>query len=231
MSDPNSVVKSIYRVCFGRSGAAIWLGHLDMMRTFERSLSRARLPVSYSRGFNPRPELVFALPAGVGIETINDYLDISLTAPEDESQLVDRLNQSLPADIRVRDGWQLKTKTKNMMGLVKEADYLLEFPGAADLAARLMSAGALEVERTAKGKTRAIDLRPLLIEAKPGEQADQLRVRCYAGSARNLRMDSLCDALHLYFDVPRAIVDDARLVREELYIQHGDKIEPPSRQS
>ena len=231
MSDPDSVVKSVFRICFGRSGAAIWLGHLDMMRTFERSLSRSGLPVSYSQGFNPRPELVFALPAGVGIETINDYLDISLTSTEDELEVVDRLNQSLPNDIRARDGWLLKTKTKNMMGLVKEADYLLEFAGAADLATGLMDAGVLEVERTAKGKTRTIDLRPLLIQAKPGERADQLRIRCQAGSARNLRMDSLCDAIHLYFDVPRAIVDDARLVREELYIQHGDKIEPPSRQS
>ena len=98
MSDPNA--RTIYnsRICFSRSGAAIWLGHLDMMRTFERSLLRAGLPVSYSLGFNPRPELVFALPAGVGITT-EYHLDLALTVSRGGGIRHDCA--ALPADIRV----------------------------------------------------------------------------------------------------------------------------------
>ncbi|MDD4745132.1 MAG: DUF2344 domain-containing protein, partial [Eubacteriales bacterium] len=52
-------------MAFSRREPAIWLAHLDMMRTFERSVRRAGIPVAYSAGYNPRPQLAFALPVGV----------------------------------------------------------------------------------------------------------------------------------------------------------------------
>src|SRR5665647_1069663 len=67
----------ICRFRFARSGSLSYVGHLDLMRTFERSLRRAGLPLLHSQGYNPRPMMVFALPLGVGISTTDDYLDVS----------------------------------------------------------------------------------------------------------------------------------------------------------
>ena len=90
-----------YRLRFSRREPAIWLGHLDMMRTFERTVRRAGLPVTWSQGFNPRPHLEFALPIGVGLATDDDYVDVLLTELLDESALVKRLNASFPTGIQI----------------------------------------------------------------------------------------------------------------------------------
>ncbi len=76
----------ILRLRFSRAEPAIWLAHLDLMRTFERAIRRADLPVAYSKGFNPRPQLAFALPIGVGLATNDDYVDVSLTRPIEPSR-------------------------------------------------------------------------------------------------------------------------------------------------
>ena len=112
------------------------------------------------------------------------------------------------------------------MGLVV-ADYRLEFPGAAALAAPVTAAASLVIERTAKGRTRRQDIRPLLLRVEPGKHPDALSLRCLAGSAQNLRMDSFCSALHRYFGVEPAILEDAEQIREEIYILWEGALIPP----
>ena len=75
----------IYRFTFRREGPAIWIAHLDVMRTFERSLRRADLPLDWSGGFNPRPKIVFALPLGVGIEAWAELVDVTLLERPDRN--------------------------------------------------------------------------------------------------------------------------------------------------
>ena len=59
-------VAHILRAKFARTGGIVYIGHLDLMRTFERVCRRAGFPLLYSQGYNPRPNMVFALPLGVG---------------------------------------------------------------------------------------------------------------------------------------------------------------------
>ena len=69
----------VCRCLFERVGDASFVGHLDLMHTFDRAIRRAGLPILYSQGYNPRPMMVFALPLGVGIDTLGDVVDISLS--------------------------------------------------------------------------------------------------------------------------------------------------------
>ncbi|HHV41243.1 MAG TPA: TIGR03960 family B12-binding radical SAM protein, partial [Clostridiaceae bacterium] len=88
------------RLEYSRQGAPAWLGHLDMMRTMERLFKRADLALAWTEGFNPRPQLVFALPAGVGVELKADICELVLTtAPPDPEQLLIRLNAVAPGGI------------------------------------------------------------------------------------------------------------------------------------
>lgn len=55
-----------YRMLYSKTEAMRFTSHLDLHRTWERSLRRARIPLAYSQGYNPRPRLNLghALPLG-----------------------------------------------------------------------------------------------------------------------------------------------------------------------
>lgn len=71
------------RVKFTKTGRLKFISHLDLSRTMKNALLRAKIPIWYSEGFNPRPKIVFAMPLSVGVESVCEYMDIRLTAPTD----------------------------------------------------------------------------------------------------------------------------------------------------
>lgn len=55
------------RVKYSKNDDVKYVGHLDAMRTFIRCIKRTCIPIKYSKGFNPRVQISFALPLGVGV--------------------------------------------------------------------------------------------------------------------------------------------------------------------
>ena len=55
-----------YRIKFAKDGLAVYISHLDLMRTWERALRRAGLRLAFSAGFNPHPKMSFALAQAHG---------------------------------------------------------------------------------------------------------------------------------------------------------------------
>ena len=66
------------RLQFEKKENAVWISHLDLMRVFQRAFKRARLPLTHTQGFNPRPSVSIALPLSVGIESSCELLDFDL---------------------------------------------------------------------------------------------------------------------------------------------------------
>ena len=66
------------RLRFKKTGRAIYISHLDLMSTIQRAFSRAELPLKYSEGFNPRPQISIALPLSVGTGSLCEILDFKL---------------------------------------------------------------------------------------------------------------------------------------------------------
>jgi len=93
------------QLTFEKQGTARWLGHLDVMRTFERAFRRCGAPVALSQGHNPRPKLRFVFPASVGLTATADVLfaDLVERSPEQASEPLDVsvLNDALPLGLRV----------------------------------------------------------------------------------------------------------------------------------
>ena len=84
------------RLLFEKTGSAVWMSHLDLMRLFQRAFKRADLPLKHTQGFNPRPSVSIALPLSVGVESVCELLDFDLdgvSVPCDE--ITERLNRSL----------------------------------------------------------------------------------------------------------------------------------------
>ena len=75
------------RARFTKVGRVRWTSHRDVARMWERALRRGRVPVAYTAGFSPRPQLSFGLALPTGCESIAEYLDIALDAPVDPAEL------------------------------------------------------------------------------------------------------------------------------------------------
>ncbi len=104
------------RILFEKTGSAVWISHLDLMRLFQRAFKRAGLPLTHTQGFNPRPSVSIALPMSVGVESRCELLDFTLdTDNVSLENLPQMLNEKLVPGVRVlrayADGRKLKELT------------------------------------------------------------------------------------------------------------------------
>ena len=109
------------RLKFSKTGNAKFISHLDLDRTMKSVLTRAKVKVEHTHGYNPRPYLVFSLPTSVGTESLCEFLDIKIPAEDDYSDIPERLNRNLPPDIRVLDVYIPQTDFKQ----ITDAEYKL----------------------------------------------------------------------------------------------------------
>ena len=103
------------RALFQKTGRAIYISHLDLMRVFQRAFKRAGLPLTHTQGFNPRPSVSIALPLSVGVESGCELLDIDLEGekvPCDEIR--ERLNAALVEGVRVLEVYEEAAKIKHL---------------------------------------------------------------------------------------------------------------------
>ncbi|NLO35206.1 MAG: DUF2344 domain-containing protein [Clostridiaceae bacterium] len=213
------------RLAYARREPAIWLAHLDMMRTFERSVRRAGIPVAYSGGYNPRPQLAFALPVGVGIATEADWLDVRLDEAaadhDDQSALwCAQLNRHLPPGLAVHSASRVLDTGPSLMSRVQAADYRLQTPGLAAAADQLRQTAEDSpwiADKNSKGRLVKTDIRPLVLRWQT-EAADTLLVTALAGSRQNLRPDLLLQVLTARGGLDELAAADCQVTRTRLWL-------------
>ena len=90
------------RILFEKTGNAVFISHLDLMRMFQRAFKRAGLNLKHTQGVSPRAMVSIALPLSVGVESRCEILDYELVDQElPFDEIKDRLNRALPAGVRV----------------------------------------------------------------------------------------------------------------------------------
>ena len=140
------------RLLFEKTGNAIWISHLDLMRVFQRSFKRAGLPLTHSRGFNPRPSVSIALPLSVGVESACELLDFDLDGYEVScEEMRDRLNETLVSGVKVLEVYEEARKLKHLAYL--DCVVTLEYDNGApeaDAVAELFRRETLFVEKKTK---------------------------------------------------------------------------------
>ena len=115
------------RVIYSKSKEAIYLSHLDISKVFQQALIRADMSVEYSKGFNPRPDLVFAHPLSVGIESTGEVVEIVLTEKIDIPYFIKQMNKVMPSGITILAAEYISMLEKNIMSRVYAATYLITF--------------------------------------------------------------------------------------------------------
>ncbi len=92
---------SKFRLRFQKIDKARFLSHLELVTTFLRAIRRARIPVRYSEGFHPLPKVSFAPALAVGIESLDEYIEVKTENWFPPSEMMERLNRALPLGIRI----------------------------------------------------------------------------------------------------------------------------------
>ena len=153
-------MKHRIRVWFTKEGDARFISHLDLMRLFGRAIRRARLPVRWSSGFNPRPKMAFPLALGVGVTGTRELMELDLEEPIAEAALARALAGQLPGGVRIRLVEALgPTERARVVAVTYQIDLP---PGAAveaDRVADLLGQSRLEAVRGRDGIKR-VNIRP-----------------------------------------------------------------------
>lgn len=111
------------RIKFTKSGAMKFVGHLDIMRYFQKAFKRAEIDVEYSKGFSPHQLISFAAPLGVGLTSEAEYLDMQLGECLSSKEMIDKINLAMVDGIEVVSFRTLSEESKNAMSIVAAADY------------------------------------------------------------------------------------------------------------
>ena len=151
------------RLRFRKDGALRLLSHHDLMRCFERMLRRAALPVRQSRGFHPKPRLVFALSLPLGVVGCEEVVELELDEPLSPEEVRERLTRQAPPGLTILSLRRVDFKAGAQ---VHSLTYRIALPDnraaeAARRAAELLAAPECWVER-ARPTPRRVNLRPWL---------------------------------------------------------------------
>lgn len=154
------------RILFEKTGNAVWISHLDLMRLFQRAFKRAGLPLKHTQGFNPHPSVSIALPLSVGVESHCELLDFDLDTAEriSNSQIVSRLNGALINGVRVLDCYDNGGKLRHLAYL--RCKITLEYDqgcgDAADRIKHLLAGESLVVPKKTKNGIQDQDIIPMI---------------------------------------------------------------------
>lgn len=205
------------RIKFRKWGAMKFIGHLDMMRYFQKAMRRANVDICYSEGFSPHQIMSFAAPLGVGITSDGEYFDIEVHSSLPSREAIARLNAVMVDGVEITGYVQLPDHAKTAMSLVAAADYNLRYESPCTpeewrqiIKDEFTDKAEFSILKTTKKGQREVDLKPLVyaFEVLKENGNNQFFLRVSTGSNENLKpelvLSSLCEKCGLVY-VPEAI--------------------------
>lgn len=207
----------IARVKYSKGEEVKYVGHLDSMRTFVRCIKRTCIPIKYSNGFNPRVQISFALPLGVGVTSDSEYFDLEIEKKMNETLLIGELNSVLPTGFRAQKVTFVENK-KSLMSLVKEAVYEIKLEGNLDFkkVKELFEKDEIMLEKESKSKkgNQEINLKNYIIDIDFDENESKIIVHSTAGSVNNMNPQFVIQAIEKYVGK----IEDYEIHRKELIL-------------
>ena len=192
--------RKVLRFKFKKYGPIVYIGHLDIMRFFQKAIRRSGIDAAYTEGFSPHLKLSFAQPLSVGVETDGDYFDLEMETLPDLNTLVSEMNKQCVDGIEILNVTLLNDDVQNGMSSVKAADYIYSFEsllGEKDLLDKFFSQETYIFEYVRKEKTKVKDLMEDIYEYKILSDTELL-VKVNSSSAGNLKADVVIEALEKY---------------------------------
>lgn len=213
------------RMRFVKCGSMKFIGHLDCMRFFQKAIRRAKLDVTYSKGYSPHQLMSFASPLGVGVTSDGEYIDVEFYSLPDLSmpELVTYLNQFMTDEIFVTDIEIMPDGFKNSMSLLIAADYMVVEKEAGVFPENwqekwlsFMEQQEIVIEKKTKKSVKEVDIKPHILAwdfsmdafaEKNGEnygtlhcdyEGNSLFMRLTSGSETNIKPELVMQAFYAF---------------------------------
>ena len=161
-----------FRIRFEKRGRGAFIAHLDTMRLLIRAFRRARIELEYSKGYHPKPVLVFGPALGLGVGALGELVDVRVIWDGDPAQLLAALAPVLPDGMAITDARLLEEGELPLGKVIGQALVAAWLPDASEL-----RSGELSVTRKQKGEARKIDVSSYLLEATLADETTALGLR------------------------------------------------------
>jgi len=168
------------RIKFQKFGTMKFVGHLDVMRYFQKALRRCEYDSEYTKGYNPHQIMSFAAPLGVGLTSDSEYVDIQLLTSEAPEVMIQRLNAAMTEGCNIIDFHPLVDREEHQkavtaMSLVTTADYLVSLKDGysikdairtqkefAEEFRKFMDQAEILIDKKTKKSEKVVDIKPLV---------------------------------------------------------------------
>jgi len=207
------------RLRFAKKGRAVYISHLDLMRTMQRAFLRAGYSLKYSEGFNPHPVISILLPLGVGCSSECELMDFQLTEDSDLSLLPEKLTAAMPEGITALEAYECERKVKDLKWLRISGKFVYDAGNAAEKRNGLQAFFAQEsivIEKKTKRGMGESDIAPAIRELgfTAGENCVYVS-GVISAQEPTLNPDNLVNALAQL--APELAPDFAEFMRLEVY--------------
>lgn len=215
------------RVKFSKHGVLKFIGHLDVMRYFQKAIRRAGIDITYSSGFSPHQVMSFASPLGIGLESNGEYMDIEVNSLTSAEEFVDALNAQMVDGIRILEVRLLPDNAGNAMASVAAAKYTIAFRDGYFpdfLTEKNMNAFYSQKEMIVTKKTKksesTFDMKPSIYECRFDETGNSIILTVDASSAGNIKPTLVIKAFYDFYN-QEFDAFGLLITREETYTNVG----------
>ncbi len=236
------------RIKFQKYGAMKFIGHLDVMRYFQKAFRRANIDNEYSKGFSPHQIMSFAAPLGVGLTSDGEYLDVQLLSSDAPEVMVERINAVLTEGVKILDFHPLleaefNTRVVTAMSLVASADYLVSLKDGYCINNKITSQREFEkaftdffrkneivIGKKTKNSEMEVDIKPMISLIAFDDAGYQLKLRntlVESEVSEVIKRDSVADVyengikIYMQIDTGSSANLKPELVMEAFYEELG----------
>ena len=189
------------RVKFRKYGPVRFIGHLDVMRFFQKCIRRAEIDVAYTTGYSPHQIMSFAAPLGVGLTSDGEYMDIECNSVTTSQDMVERFNRASVPGIEIVSVVLLPENAGNAMASVAAAGYTVRFregrEPSFDYLGKLSAFYAqteILITKDTKKNTLTVDIRPGIYELQADSKSRSIHMLVDASSSGNIKPQQIMDA-------------------------------------
>lgn len=201
------------RIRFRKWGCMKYIGHLDMMRYFQKAMRRANIDICYSEGFSPHQIMSFAAPLGVGITSDGEYLDIEVNSTKSTKESLADLNNTMVEGVEITGYVALPENAKNAMSIVAAADYELSYKEGYEspfninewkeiIKKEFQDKEKFLIIKKTKKSEREVDLKPLVyhLDVIEADGKPVFNIRVSTGSVNNIKPELVLSSLYQKMD-------------------------------
>lgn len=96
------MIRVRYQIRFAKTGLLRWTSHRDLARLWERLIRRVELKPSMTEGFHPKPRIGFPSALALGIEGLDEVVELDLAEAPTPQELLQRLHQDQQPGLDIR---------------------------------------------------------------------------------------------------------------------------------